>query len=192
MLMRLSHRNQLDLLLLNRGAAVATAAAVALIGLGACGGRGSDGDASGSSASARVPCVDDDPGEAATYANPDVAIGRDPRKPIGSEHKAYRSGDTLPWFAKTPLYVRGNGEVVVRLPEGLGDDVEILGWGTNDGEGREVVLVNPTAACRGVWTAYTGGLMFRGRHCVRLRIEGPGDADGSVLVGLRRDCSARA
>ena len=28
------------------------------------------------------------------------------------------------------------------------------------------------------------------RHCVRLIVEGPGDARGSVLVGLRRDCSA--
>ena len=166
-------------------AAMATAAALLVLGLGACG-RGSD---EARSAGATVRCVDDDPGAAATYANPDVAIGRDPRRPVGGEHESYRSRGELPWFAKTPLFVRGNREVVVRVPGELSDVVRIVGWGTNDGEGRELALVQPTTSCPEDWTAYPGGLTFRGRHCVRLRVEGPGDARGSALVGLRRDCS---
>jgi hypothetical protein len=186
--MRGNNRLQLELLLLSRSATVAIAVAIALGALGACG--GDDDDAELSDVNEGVPCVDDDPGEAATYANPDVAFGRDPRKPVGAEHKAYRSGGELPWFAKTPLFVRGNREVVVRLSGELSDVVKISGWGTNDRTGREAVLVQPTTSCPEDWTAYPGGLIFRGRHCVRLRVEGPGEARGSALVGLRKDCSA--
>jgi hypothetical protein len=167
-------------------AAVATATALLFLGLGACGGQGESGSPG---ADATVPCVDDDPGEAATYANPDVAIGRDPRKPIGGELASDRSGGELPWFAKTALFVRGNREVVVRVPDDLSDAVKIVGWSETN-EPREAVLAQPTTACPEDWTAYPGGLAFRGRHCVRLRVEGPGDAGGSALVGLRKDCSA--
>jgi hypothetical protein len=190
MLMRLDHRHQLELLLVSRIAAVATAAALLFVGLGACGGDG-DGESESPDADATVPCVDDDPGEAATYANPDVAIGRDPRKAVGAELASDRFEGELPWFAKTGLFVRGNRQVVVRVPAELSDVVKIVGWGEgNDAEPREVVLAQPTSACREDWTAYPGGLVFRGRHCVRLRVEGPGDARGSALVGLRKDCSA--
>jgi hypothetical protein len=143
---------------------------MAMLGLAACGG--------GDEPSAKVPCVDDDPGQAVAYANADVAIGRDP--------DADRSEGALPWFAKTALFVRGDRQVVVRVPDELSGEVGIVGWGQAGGEPRDVALVEP--ACARVWTAYPGGLAFRGRHCVRLRVEGPGEARGSVLVGLRRDC----
>ena len=190
--MRLNRRIRLEaLLLLSRGAAAAAAAALALVALGACGSGDSNGDAMSSSANANVPCLDEDPGDAASYANADVAIGRDPRKPVGQELASAPSGGELPWFAKTGLFVRGNREVVVRVPDELSDVVRIVGWGgTADGESREAVLVQPTTSCANDWTAYPGGLVFRGRRCVRLQVEGPGDARGSVLIGLRKDCSA--
>jgi hypothetical protein len=190
-LMRLNRGRRLELLLLGRSSAVATAAALALVALGACGSGDGDGDATSSSANAGIPCIDEDPGDAATYANADVAIGRDPRKPVGGELASDRSGGKLPWFAKTGLFVRGNREVVVRVPDELRDMVRIVGWGgTAKGESREAVLVHPITPCAQDWTAYPGGLVFRGRRCVRLRVEGPGDARGSVLVGLRKDCAA--
>jgi hypothetical protein len=160
-----------------------TLGAAALLGLAACGGDAEDADTG-------VPCIDEDPGRAATYANRDVAIGRDRRRPEGAELESDRSGGELPWFAKTALYVRGNHEVVVRVPAELSGVVRIAGWGEDGGEPRDAALVRPTS-CPGDWTAYPGGLVFRGRHCVRLQVEGPGDAQGSVLVGLRRDCPAR-
>ena len=62
-----------------------------LLGLAACGGgRDEPG--------ARVPCADEDPGEGATYANADVAIG--------TQLAADRFEGELPWFAKTALFVR--------------------------------------------------------------------------------------
>jgi hypothetical protein len=133
------------------------------------------------------------PGKAATYADDDVAIARDPRQPDGAELESHRSGRRLPWFAKTALFVRGNEQVVVRVPSELTDAVKIAGW-TQPPSSRtaEAVLVQSTSDCSEDWTAYPGGLVFRGRHCVRLIVEGPGDARGSLLVGLRRDCSGQA
>lgn len=157
-----------------------------LLGVGACG--GGNGDDAIQDADAGVPCVDEDPGRAATYANRYVAIGRDPRKPEGAELESDRSGEGLPWFAKAALFVRGNHEVVVRIPAELADAVRIVGWGQDGGAPRDAALVRP-ASCPDDWTAYPGGLVFRGRQCVRLRVEGPGDAQGTVLVGLRRDCA---
>jgi hypothetical protein len=152
---------------------VASAGPLLFIGLGACG-SGGQGESELPGAYASVPCVDDDPGEAATYANSNVAIGRDPRKPVGGELASDRFGGERPWFAKTALFVRGNREVVVRVPGDLSDAVKIGGWGeANDGEPSEAVLVQPTSACPEDWTAYPGGLAFRGRQCVRLRVEGP-------------------
>ena len=151
MLMRLNHRHQLGLLLLSRIAAVATAGPLLFFGLGACGGGQGESELPG--ADATVPCIDEDPGDAATYANPDVAIGRDPRKPVGGEHASNRSGGELPWFAKTALFVRGNREVVVRVPDDLSDAVKIVRWSETN-EPREAVLAQPTTACPEDWTAY--------------------------------------
>jgi hypothetical protein len=176
------------LLLLSRIGAVATAVPLLFFWLGACGGGG-PAESEFPGADATVPCVDDDPGEAATYANPGVAIGRDTRKPVGGELASTRYGGELPWFAKTALFVRGNREVVVRVPDDVSDEVKIVGWSETN-EPREAVLAQPTTACPEDWTAYPGGLAFRGRHCLRLRVEGPGNARGSALVGLRKDCSA--
>jgi hypothetical protein len=136
-----------------------------------------------------VRCIDEQPGDAAAYANADVAIGRDPRKPLGAAVESHRSGGRLPWFAKTGLFVRGDQPVVVRVPSELADSVAISGW-TQPPSSRtsEVVRVAPGPGCPGNWTGYPGGLVFRGRHCVRLSVEGPGSARGSVLVGLRKDC----
>jgi hypothetical protein len=52
------------------------------------------------------------------------------------------------------------------------------------------MLVRSASACPEDWMAYPGGFAFRGRHCVRVRVEGSGDARGSALVGLRRDRSS--
>ena len=131
--------------------------------------------------------------ESSSYANGHVAIARDPRQPDGAELESHRRGGRLPWFAKTALFVRGNQQVVVRVPNELSDAVRIAGW-TQPPNGRTAaaVLVTPSSTCPEDWTAYPGGLVFRGRHCVRLLVEGPGDARGLLLVGLRRDCSAQA
>jgi hypothetical protein len=154
--------------------------------LGACGGSGSEPP----SRAASGPCVSDDPGDAATYANADVAFARDPSTPEGGELQSDRSNGDLPWLAKTGLFVRGNGEVVVRVPSAQRDVVKIVGWsGTGNTEPRTDVLVQSTSACPSDWTAYPGGLAFSGRRCVRLRVEGPGDKTGSALFGLRKDCS---
>jgi hypothetical protein len=130
-----------------------------------------------------VLCVDEDPGANATYANPDVAIAYGPE---GAELESARSGGELPWFAKTGLVVRGDREVLVRVPAEQADVVKISGWGRTGVEAREAALVEPS--CPGEWTSYPGGLVFRGRQCVRLEVEGPSEARGSVLIGLRRDC----
>ena len=163
---------------------------VLLLGVAACGG-GHEAAPEVRGASAEIPCPDDDPGQAAAYANDDVAIGRDPRKPDGAELESHPSGGRLPWFAKTALFVRGTEQVVVRVPAHLTRAVTIAGW-TQPRSSRtaEAVLVQSASDCPEGWTAYSGGLVFRGRHCVRLIVEGPGDARGSVLVGLRRDCTA--
>jgi hypothetical protein len=177
--------------LLRHSAAPAIAGLVLLLGLAACSGDEAAPEVRG--ASAAVPCIDEDPGKAATYADDDVAIARDPRQPDGAELESHRSGRRLPWFAKTALFVRGNEQVVVRVPSELIDAVKIAGW-TQPPSSRtaEAVLVQSTSDCSEDWTAYPGGLVFRGRHCVRLIVEGPGDARGSLLVGLRRDCSGQA
>jgi hypothetical protein len=169
--------------MIRHGAALGTAGALLLLGGAACGGGRKE----------PVPCIDEDPGRAATYASERVAIGRDPRKSDGAALEAHRSGRGLPWFAKTALFVRGNGSVVVRVPRGLSGAIRIVGWTRPpSAKTAAAVRVTSTGSCSTTWTAYPGGLLFRGRHCARLNVEGPGDTRGSVLVGLRRDCSARA
>jgi hypothetical protein len=184
--MRLDDRHQLELLLLRGVAAAAT-----VLALASCGEGGDAPEPRFSDERAQVPCVSDEPEQGdVSFANPNVAIGRDPRKPKGGELPSDRFGGELPWFAKTALFIRGSREVVVRVPAELSDDVRIQGWGQGEGEPREAILVQATSGCpEKDWTAYPGGLTFRGRHCVRLQVEGPGDARGSVLLGLRRDCS---
>jgi hypothetical protein len=131
------------------------------------------------------------PEEHAVYANPDVAFAWEAGVPEGGELQSGRSGGgELPWFAKTGIHLHGRESIVVRVPLSHQDVVRISGWygPGSDGELRTDVLVEPADGC-GDWTAYPGGLAFEGRQCVRLRIEGPGDRTGSVLIGLRRDCS---
>ena len=137
------------------------------------------------------PCLDEDPGKSAIYANRDVAFGWDPSLPEGAEVQSARSDGDLPWFAKTGIFVRGKATIVVRVPADQHDVVRISGWygPGSDGGLRTEVLVEPVSGCPSAWTAYPGGLAFSGRRCVRLRVEGPGDQTGSALFGLRRDCS---
>jgi hypothetical protein len=184
MLLWLGDRHKLQLLPLSVPAtAVLTVAALVLV---ACGGS----EPKRERADAKVPCVSTNPGDAATYANGDVAFGRDAGTREGGELQSDRFGGDLPWFAKTGLFVRGTGTVVVRVPSAQRDVVKILGWtGTDDNQLRAEVLVEPAPACRSDWTAYPGGLAFSGRRCVRLHVEGPGDEAGSALFGLRKDCS---
>jgi hypothetical protein len=152
-------------------------AAIALT-LAACGGQRPAASAS---------CHSTPPGAEALYANADVAIAWPAGLPEGGELESARFGGELPWFAKTGLFVRGPGTVVVRVAPAQHDVVAIRGWGGD--EPRTDALVERPEACAGDWTAYPGGLAFAGRQCVRLRIEGPGDQTGSLLIGLRRDCS---
>ena len=74
----------------------------------------------------------------------------------------------------------------MRVPAEQADAVKIDGWGRTGVEPREAALVEPS--CPDEWTSYPGGLVFRGRQCVRLQVDGPDEARGSVLIGLRRDC----
>jgi hypothetical protein len=151
------------------------AAVVVALVLGACG---------GDDERRAVECSSDDPGEAATYSGDRVAFGA----PAGEEVQSDRFGGPLPWFAKLGLFVRGSGTVVVRVPEAQHEVVKISGWGGRAGDLRTDVLLEAAPACASDWTAYPGGLVFSGRRCVRLRVEGPGDATGSAVLGLRRDC----
>jgi hypothetical protein len=159
--------------------AVAAAGALGSLVLGACGER----------STAHAPCVSTPPGKGATYANAHVAFARDAATREGEEVQSARSGGDLPWFAKFGLYVRGTEDVVVRVPVGQRDVVKIQGWGSDPHELRSDILVQSTAGCDAIWTAYPGGLVFSGRRCVRLDVEGPGSRGGSARFGLRKDCS---
>ena len=119
----------------------------------------------------------------ALYANPGVAIAWPDGVPEGGELQAGRRGREMPWFAKTGIHLREQESIVVRVPPSHEDVVRIDGWYRpgSDHELRTEVLVD---GCE--WTAYPAGSRSRG---VRLRIDGPGDQTGSVLIGLRRDCS---
>jgi hypothetical protein len=81
----------------------------------------------------------------AIYANRDVAFGWEAGLPEGAELQSARQDGDLPWFAKTGIFVRGKGTVVVQVPADQRDVVRISGWygpGT-DGELRTEVLVEP-------------------------------------------------
>jgi hypothetical protein len=151
---------------------IAAAAVVAVV-LGACGGE----------ERAAPECSSDEPDATATYAHDAVAFATGE----GGWLQAERTGGRLPWFAKFGLYVRGRGTVVIRVPEGQ-RHVRISGWGGRAGELKTAVLLEASPSCARDWTGYPGGLAFSGRRCVRLRVEGPGNAIGSARFGLRREC----
>jgi hypothetical protein len=153
--------------------------------LGACGDKGAAPELS----RAPAPCPSTPPGKAATYATANVAFARDAGTREGEKVQSARMGGDLPWFAKFGLYVRGSEDVVVRVPAGQREVVKIRGWGSNADELRSDILVPPTPGCRAAWTVYPGGLVFSGRRCVRLEVEGSGSRRGSALFGLRKDCS---
>jgi len=141
----------------------------------ACGGGGGDGEA--------ATCDDTAPGPGATFATAGVAFAA----PDGEEIQSARAdgGGYLPWFAKFGLYVRGRGDVVVRVPATQHDDVNIVGWGAGgDAPPRTDILVSASRC----WTGYPGGLIFTGHTCVRLQVEGPGKLRGFARFGLRRAC----
>ena len=141
----------------------------------ACGGGG-DADR------AAQRCDDTAPEPGATFATADVAFAA--RE--GEEVQSDRGTGYLPWFAKFGLYVRGKGNVVVRVPAAQQDDVNIVGWGVGGDEPpRTDILVESASRC---WTGYPGGLVFSGHECVRLQVEGPGSLRGAARFGLRRDC----
>lgn len=153
--------------------------------LGACGEKRAASEPS----AAHAPCLSSPPGKAATYANANVAFARDAGTREGGKVQSARIGGDLPWFAKFGLYVRGNQDVVVRVPAGQREVVKIRGWQSGANEVPSSVLVRSTSGCRAIWTVYPGGLVFSGRRCVRLEVAGPGSQRGSALVGLRKDCS---
>lgn len=147
--------------------------------LAACG-----GDGGGDRAAQR--CDDTRPGRDATFATADVAFAAREGEEVQSDRGG---GGYLPWFAKFGLYVRGRGDVVIRVPASQRDDVNIVGWGAGgDDPPRTDIHVASASRC---WTGYPGGLIFTGRPCVRLEVEGPGALRGSARFGLRRDCGAQ-
>jgi hypothetical protein len=142
----------------------------------ACGGGGgTDG--------AAAACDDTAPGPGATFATADVAFAA--RE--GEEAQSARAdgGGYLPWFAKFGLFVRGRGDVVVRVPATQHDDVNIVGWGVGGDAPPRTDIRVPASRC---WTGYPGGLIFTGHTCVRLQVEGPGKLRGFARFGLRRAC----
>lgn len=157
-----------------------TARALILVALvtgtvAACGGGSDD---------AAATCDDTAPGAGATFATADVAFAA--RE--GEEVQSARTdgGGYLPWFAKFGLYVRGRGDVVVRVPATQHDDVNIVGWGAGgDDPPRTDIRVSSASRC---WTVYPGGLIFTGHTCVWLQVEGPGALRGAARFGLRRAC----
>ena len=126
-------------------------------------------------------CDDTAPGPGATLATADVAFAA--RE--GEEVQSSRGGGYLPWFAKFGLFVRGRGDVVVRVPAAQHDDVNIVGWGAGGDEPPRTDIRIPASRC---WTGYPGGLVFTGHQCVRLQVEGPGPLRGAARFGLRREC----
>jgi hypothetical protein len=148
---------------------------VLLIGtVAACRGGGADG--------AAATC--DDPGPGATFATADVAFAATEGEEVQSDRAD--GGGYLPWFAKFGLFVRGRGDVVIRVPAVQHDDVNIVGWGVGgDDPPRTDIRLAATSRC---WTGYPGGLIFTGHTCVRLQVEGPGALRGFARFGLRQAC----
>ena len=136
--------------------------------------------ACGSGDRAVARCDDTAPGPGATFATAGVAFAA--RE--GEEVQSDRGDGYLPWFAKFGLYVRGRGDVVIRVPAEQRDAINLTGWG---GDPPRTDLRISASRC---WTAYPGGLVFTGRRCVRLEVEGPGALRGTARFGLRRDCGA--
>jgi hypothetical protein len=142
--------------------------------LAACGGGG-DGNR------AALRCAESGPGPGATFATGGVAFAA--RE--GEQVQADRGDGYLPWFAKIGLFVRGQGDVVVRVPAVAHDEVNMAGWGAGDDAPPQTDIRITASRC---WTAYPGGLVFNGRRCVRLEVEGPGKLKGTARFGLRRAC----
>lgn len=142
--------------------------------LAACGG----GDGADRAAQ---KCDDTAPDPGATFATADVAFAA----PEGEEVQSSRADGYLSWFAKFGLYVRGRGDVVIRVPAAQRDEVNILGWGVNGDAPPRTDIRIPASRC---WTGYPGGLVFSGHQCVRLEVEGPGALRGAARFGLRREC----
>jgi hypothetical protein len=140
--------------------------------LAACGG---DGDR------AAARCDDTAPGPGATYATAGVAFAA----PEGEEIQSDRGDGYLPWFAKFGLFVRGRGDVVIRVPAVQHDEVNMAGWGAGGDDPPRTAIHLSASRC---WTGYPGGLVFSGRGCVRLEVEGPGELRGAARFGLRQDC----
>jgi hypothetical protein len=123
------------------------------------------------------------PRAGATLATADVAFAAREGEQLESSRAG---GGYLPWAANLALHVRGRGNVVVRVPAAQQDEVNIVGWGAGaDDPPQTDVRVSSAARC---WRTYPGGLIFTGRPCVRLHVEGPGALRGTTRFGLRRDC----
>jgi len=149
--------------------------------LAACGG-GDDGEPP------RADCFSTPPEEGATQANADVAFATGE----GGALQASRVEGEFPWFAKVGLLVRGSGTVVVSVQAAQQDAVRINGWGGDSFSLRTDVVIESSPTCESDWTAYPGGLVFSGRQCVRLAVDGPRAQTGTAVLALRRDCSAVA
>jgi hypothetical protein len=107
------------------------------------------------------------------------------RRPKGRRFQSARGDGYLPWFAKFGVFVRGRGDVVIRVPAVQHDTVSMAGWGADGDDPPRTDILLSASRC---WTAYPGGLVFSGRQCVRLVVEGPGALRGAARFGLRRAC----
>jgi hypothetical protein len=115
----------------------------------------------------------------------------------GEAMLADRGSGRLPYFAKAGLYVRGPATVSLRVPRGKRRAVRLVGWSGTVGAdqvqhpvpGLHVhTVATATTDCATAWTPFAGGIKFRGKHCLRLLVNGPGDRRSRPVLGLRRDC----
>lgn len=91
---------------------------------------------------------------------------------------------------KQGLVIEGAGTVVLRIPASARPSVVISAWGTNNGNEtmRVARIRHEEPPCSGnKWAAYAGGFDFRGKQCLRLRVEADGHS-AKVPFGLGKSC----
>ena len=134
------------------------------------------------------------PPEGWQYANSQVALGTSGE--VGSEQQASAQPGGR-WFTKAGLAIQNDDKVTLRVPKAQRGDVRIEWSETNASPAKvtvkrqgAVVVVKPRSDCPAEWTKLAGGFTFKGKHCLKLQVVGPGKERGTALVGLRKDCSA--
>ena len=90
---------------------------------------------------------------------------------------------------KQPPGIDGTDLVVFTIPQRYRHRVQISGWGRNNAKyTTEVARIAPDRPCPdGTWAYYAGGLNFRGKLCLPLKV-GAGGQNAVVRFGLGKDC----